>query len=412
MLNPGDQVHLAGTKKPFRLGNRLKGGSGGEGEIFETNVTGTVAKIYHSPASAKQVQKLKWMVAHPPDDPERSRGHASIAWPESLIVRDEAIVGFTMPKGPPGKLMVILSPRQRLAWDPGFLWDALILTAANVATGFGSIHRKGYVVGDVKPQNILLDREARVTFVDNDSFQVIERTGSSDVVHTCDVCSPGYLPPELFGCELRRTTRTVRHDAFGMSVLIYRLLMCNAHPFVGRWRGPGEVPVSDDRCVELGCYVHNEGALMQPLPIVPPIRALPPDVRDLFSRCFDTGLTDPSFRPTADEWRDALHGFLLNLTRCRKYPKRHWKHKHSDFCPWCELLRSKKPADYFGAIPVRRRPAQASRPSTRTRPRQRGPVSGLLHQNPTSNKGRPAALFVKPVRRWLRAVMSRLRRAP
>jgi len=151
------------------------------------------------------------------------------------------------------------------------------LTAANVATAFGSIHRKGYVIGDVKPQNILLDTEARVTVVDNDSFQVVEKASPWDTLHFCNMYSPGYLPPKLFGRDLRSVTRTTSHDAFGLGVLIYRLLMCNAHPFVGVWRGSDDAPDSDDRCVELGCYVHKAGALMRPHPSLPAVRALSPE---------------------------------------------------------------------------------------------------------------------------------------
>ena len=86
---------------------------------------------------------------------------------------------------------------------------------------------------------------------------------------------------------------------FGLGVLIYRLLMCNRHPFSGIWKGPGEEPESDNICIQLGCYVHKEGSLMPPRcrRFHLSLGALSPELRGLFGRCFDAGLHDPS-RPT------------------------------------------------------------------------------------------------------------------
>ena len=62
-------------------------------------------------------------------------------------------------------------------------------------SAFAQVHSREYVIGDVKPQNVLLTRDARVTIIDNDSFQVVEQTRSGEIVHFCEVYSQGYLPP-------------------------------------------------------------------------------------------------------------------------------------------------------------------------------------------------------------------------
>jgi len=317
----------------------------GEGFVYDTNLPGRVAKIYHTPPTNHTVNKLRHMIAHPPDDPERGRGHASIAWPEQLLRHNGQVVGFTMPKAPPGRqLVVAMSPKQRRQWAPDFLWDALVLAARNTATAFEQVHAKGHVIGDVKPENILVSTEARVTLVDNDSFQVVE---SSGVVHYCQVYTPGFLPVELFGRDLKTTRRTAAHDAFGLGVLTYKLLMCGAHPFVGGWRGRGEEPAQDDDCVRLGSFVHLASSPMVPRPTVLPLEALPQEVQALFFRCFAQGQTDPSARPSARDWRLAMEVLLRSLTRCGTYPTRHF-HYHGASCPWCALLHGQQ-VDYFDA---------------------------------------------------------------
>jgi formylglycine-generating enzyme required for sulfatase activity len=296
------------------------------------------------------------MIDHPPDDPEQERGHASIAWPQKLLRDKEGrVVGFIMPKvSADRQLVVAISSKQRREWAPDFLWDSLVLVARNTATAFEQIHAKGYVIGDIKAENILVDGEARVTLVDNDSFQVVE---SSGVVHYCPVCTQGFLAPELFGCDLKATVRTASHDAFGLGVLMYKLLMCGAHPFVGLWQGDGEEPTtSDDECVQMGWYVHRRSSPMAPRPTVPPLEALPAEVQTLFFRCFDQGRSDPSARPSAREWRQALEVLLGVLTKCEAYPTRHW-HYRNVVCPWCALLQ--QGLDYFDAGRLPPQPAQA-----------------------------------------------------
>jgi serine/threonine protein kinase len=335
--------------------------------VYDTDLPGRVIKIYHNPPSNYNVNKLRYMIAHAPDDPERGRGHASIAWPLALLKHNGMVVGFLMPKAPAGRqLVVAMSPKQRRQWAPGFLWDALVLAARNTATAFEQVHAKGYVVGDVKPENILVDIEARVTLVDNDSFQVEEGSG---VVHYCPVYTQGYLPAELFGRDLPATRRTPVHDAFGLGVLMYKLLMCGAHPFVGVWRGRGEEPASDDDCVRMGSYVHRPSSPMTPRSTVPPLDVLPPDIQSLFFRCFDKGQTDPTARPNASEWRRAMEGLFHSLTKCGVYPTRHL-HYRGAICPWCALLKGQD-VDYFdawGRAPVRQStsPVFPSKPKHQT----------------------------------------------
>src|SRR5262245_48582861 len=76
-------------------------GAGGEARIFAVPSDGALAaKIYHRPDDA-QARKLAVMVAHPPRDPMRARGHSSIAWPVDRLLAmggSRRVVGFLMPR--------------------------------------------------------------------------------------------------------------------------------------------------------------------------------------------------------------------------------------------------------------------------------------------------------------------------
>ena len=56
----------------------------GEGQVWETNLDGYLAKIYHDPTPAR-IAKLKVMLANPPSDPMLSHNHVSIAWVSDLL---------------------------------------------------------------------------------------------------------------------------------------------------------------------------------------------------------------------------------------------------------------------------------------------------------------------------------------
>ena len=56
----------ASNGKSVSLGKQIA--SSGEGEVWETNESGYLAKIYHDP-TPERIEKLTVMVANPPADP-------------------------------------------------------------------------------------------------------------------------------------------------------------------------------------------------------------------------------------------------------------------------------------------------------------------------------------------------------
>lgn len=202
-------------------------GQGGEATVYNVaHQPNMVAKIYHKP-SPEQAAKLRAMLLNPPEQPQT---HIALAWPTALLYRqasrlravttvDEtpsagSFVGFLMPKIM-GRHAIfhIYNPamRQQLPYpvDLNFLYR----TATNLAVIVSALHAKGYVIGDINESNILVNRQALVTLIDCDSFQVTDKMGQ---IHRCPVGKPEFTPPELQGVSFKTVDQRPEHDLFGL----------------------------------------------------------------------------------------------------------------------------------------------------------------------------------------------------
>jgi len=303
---------------------------GGEAEIYQVSGQATdsflVAKIYHPQhRTAERRRKLELMIADPPDDPERARGHASIAWPGELVVDARgAFLGFLMPGIDTGTTRKLVDVYNVSSYPKGLTWADLLLVARNLAVALAALHHKGYVVGDLNESNLLVARNDLITFVDCDSMQV--RDNATGQVFRCPVGKGEYSPPELQGVSFGAVDRTPESDAFALAVMISQLLLLGRHPFAG-----GSSPRVEDNILRQDSFLLNGG---QPPAGTPPPNVLPTQLQDLFFRCFREGHADPRRRPTADDWADALDAAHRNLRTCQR-SQVHRYSGHLVDCPWC-----------------------------------------------------------------------------
>jgi len=320
----------ASTGQSVRLGKRIA--SSGEGTVWYTDRQGYLAKLYHSP-TAERVRKLQVMVAHPPVDPMLSRNHISLAWPQDLLNdASRKCVGFLMPAISQGvDLTSVYNPRLRKQKIPRFNWRYLHTTALNIAWIIQEIHAKGHVLGDIKPQNMLVNDQALISVIDTDSFQI--RDPRTEQIYHCTVGSEGFTPAELLGKELATFEQTEVHDRFRLAVLIH-LLLFGDHPFKGKWVGPGDPP-DPTELIRKNYWPYTPGSLIQPGPYTIPLEVVHPEVQQCFLRCFNNGYLAPKSRPTAAEWCNALRTAIADLTVCRQVPN-HWYRQTYKHCNWCE----------------------------------------------------------------------------
>ena len=188
--------------------------------------------------------------------------------------------------------------------------------------------------------------------MDADSFQVRDQQGT---VYRCPVGVPEYTPPELQNKVLAQTDRQPAQDCFGMSVLLFQLLMEGYHPFTGR---PVATSVADVSqlclyCIRWGIFPYEANREVQPPPGAPSFFWLHPDLQQLFIATFLLGRLTPEMRPNALAWARALERAEESLVRCAHNPG-HIFSSHLELCPYC-------PKPHSVAMPSHQGSRQGSR---------------------------------------------------
>ncbi|MBO1058841.1 MAG: hypothetical protein HEQ27_20970, partial [Dolichospermum sp. JUN01] len=305
----------------------------GEAKIWRTNQNGYLAKIYHSP-TPERVQKLAVMIANPPTEPNSHLHHVSFAWPKSALKNAQGdFVGFLMPEIKDGKELIdVYNPRRRQALKLEIDWRFLHTTALNIVSIIEALHAAGYVLGDIKPQNILVNNRALPSIIDTDSFQVINPKNGK--VYHCLVGSEGYTPPELIGKDFDSIEQTEVHDRFRLGVIIYQLLFGGNNPFQGKWTGTGEIPDINELICQ-GLWINGSTNLIAAVARTIPLEIVHPEVQQCFLKCFNDGHKNPNLRPTAREWLEALRTGNDNLTICGRVDSHYYSRTFGN-CYWCD----------------------------------------------------------------------------
>lgn len=385
--------YTTASGKAITLGKKL--GAGGEGAVYDVSgAPHLVAKIYHAHRLNQALaNKVRAMVANPPDDATRQPplNHVSIAWPIDVVMNGRNFAGYVMPKLPKSDdLYDLLQPQQRKKQHGQLNHRHLYRSARNLALAMEAIHQKNYVLGDVNFKNALFNDDALITIVDCDSMQVTEANGT---VHRCIVGMPEYTPPELQGKDFNKEVRTANHDAFGLAVLIFQLLMQGFHPFTGRAKpGTPDVEQSHVYCIQQQIFPYLDNQPYEPPRVAPSIHALPPMLQLLFTRAF----TQTNNRPTPKEWAQVISMVEKRLVQCPN--DTHHYYPSDGACVICEIdynsgrRQRTTPAPRATSsmqVPLNQTPANTSvpnpaaisTPSTTTGPLRPSPIS--TPNNPT-----------------------------
>lgn len=294
------------------LDNAIK--SGGEGIIFNISGEGGLcAKIYHNNANFEELEKkVLAMIENPPADPSWiSKKHRSIAWPMDALYSDNRckdFIGFLMPL-----IDIKLFREAHLYYDPadrirgfggGFTWKHLWVTAYNLVSSIASIHEKKHCVGDLRETNILVAPNSFITLIDCDSFQIFNKN-TGDFFYT-RVGTGEYLPPELMNISFSQTNiNRYYSDLFALGIIIFKLLMNGVHPYQSSGKLVDDAPSIEAKIIK-GYYSYEAIKDVTPPDYAPPYSILPPELQDLFYKCFVIGHKEPSRRPTALEWLSIL----------------------------------------------------------------------------------------------------------
>lgn len=380
-------------------------GEGGEGRVYKVSTaTSLVAKIYREDSiSPEKSRKIQAMALSPVRDPTlNSLGHHSIAWVESLLFEDVArtkFVGYTMPmidRRLFAEGQRCYEPDDRIATFGGdFSWKHLLQAASNLSSCITAIHQEGHRVGDLGGRNFLVSRQALVTLIDCDSFEIHDK--ASGATYPTTVGTSEWLPPEFLAPGDPAGNHLDRYysDLFALAVLVFKFLMLGAHPYAARGAG-----VKGLRSVEAltlaGLFPYQTTRKdIRPPAYAPAYRILPPGIRQLFRQAFVSGHKNPAARPSARQWHHTLQKETLKLRECRASAN-HFFGAHLRSCPWHSdfevgqdpfplhaVPRPRQVPRSKSGTPKRRvvRPATASPPAFR--PQRTSPTPGPSSPSPS-----------------------------
>lgn len=335
----GDFMLRAGDGSTVTLGPVLA--RAGEGTIHEiVGRPDLVAKIFHRDLKGLDAKngKVAAMVATPPKGATQSDGFVVLTWPLQTVEGD-GTSGYLMSRVDTSNAVEIHSvsnPTDRMnplpaapQWTPHITWNHLVSVAANLCLAVETVHEVNAVIGDFQERNILVNDTTRVTLVDCDSMQFTDRSGRQFL---CGVGRPEFTAPELAGLDLASTARRKPSDLFALAVHIHLLLMAGNHPFQrGTWTGGGDQPDALT-LAKSGQWSGGPGSALQSHPLAPTVEFLPDDLQTLFVRAFTHGARNPDARPSAAEWRQALHRVRIgNCARGHQIPI------EAPHCPWCAI---------------------------------------------------------------------------
>ena len=321
--------------------------SGGEGAVHKimspASYKGYCAKLYfHQHRTKRREQKIEFMVKNPlPDTRGLRQGGCIICWPTELLYQHNRFVGFIMPKAfdHSTHLYALCTPAVRklpTVWHSkydrttGSGIEARLKLCVNIAAAINFIHSQGkYVFVDLKPQNILITDDGRISLIDLDSIQIAH---NSKVLFPAQVATPEYVPVEGNHINPSRDIIPESWDRFSLAVVFYELLF-GLHPYAASYQGRYKDSSSVADSIKNGLFVF--GSKKTHVYSRPPLHdnfsRLPDSIQRMFLRAFDDGHANPLLRPKAEEWgrlifaevikfRDQVKGFQP-LKKADKVPQ-------------------------------------------------------------------------------------------
>ncbi|EFC90535.1 serine/threonine protein kinase [Dethiosulfovibrio peptidovorans DSM 11002] len=203
-------------------------GSGGEGTCWLAD-DGRVCKIYRpEKLHSYQEPKLEKMV-------DAGCSTTGICWPRDIL-RDGCgrFVGYVMDRAEGISLHKALFVKPLFERNfPEWTRRNLVDLAIDVTEKICALHGRNVLLGDINPQNIMLDRTGKAYFVDTDSYQLEN--------YPCPVGTANFTAPEIQGKDFKFFLRTKAHEEFALATLIFMILLPGKPPYSHQGGGdPGE----------------------------------------------------------------------------------------------------------------------------------------------------------------------------
>ncbi|MFE2941440.1 hypothetical protein ACFXKG_20605 [Streptomyces sp. NPDC059255] len=326
---------VTGTGREWRLTERI--GSGSEGVVYGVDdARPLVAKLVLDPPDPAAYRRRIARLVRQRREPRTVRLLAATppraAWPmvgvRTASPGADGIDGYVMTdmRHAHRPFAHLLTPLARHAPLPRATWATALSVARSLARLLADLHTEGYVVGDLKPDNLWVDGRGEIGMADVDSWQFTD----GGELFPGRMSTAGYTAPERIGAPAG-TPPDRSSDDFVLAVLVHQLLMGGLHPFAGHPAEGGAYLSYDDNVLHGRCRLLDRTSVLLPR-AVPPLDLLPRRLMDLLRAAFGGS------RPTAQAWAEALAAETApgRLRTCAANAL----HVHTverPWCPWCDL---------------------------------------------------------------------------
>ncbi|MCU0391505.1 MAG: hypothetical protein MUE81_10335 [Thermoflexibacter sp.] len=287
--------------------------SGGEGAVYHIlepkSLSKQIVKILKpSKRTPEREEKMKYMLAHLPayaNDPSNA-----LIWVKELVYEDGKFVGYTMDMAKGVKLEYLCGSKiaksigkdyqkYDFKYKEAYFWRLKV--AFSLAVAVVQLHQTNqYVAVDLKPDNIIVQPDGRVSLIDMDSIEVIE---NQQVLYPASAHTPEFAPWESL--QIGKDLIPENWDRFSLAINIYKLLF-GVHPFTGTCKAPYESCNNVEQLIQNGLFPFLKEKYFEVIP-PPHKRFLQSDleIQNLFLKCFDMDTPAPQ-RPTAMNWCETL----------------------------------------------------------------------------------------------------------
>ncbi|MGL4654577.1 MAG: protein kinase domain-containing protein [Sarcina sp.] len=205
---------------------------GGEGTIyaFTGNNDKEVIKIYHNKVLEKHKEisdKISYMV-------QKRISKEGICWPKAYVTDyKDKIIGYVMEKAY-GKDMATSITASYITKKGEFTENWTRVELVKIILDFLDkvkyLHDNNILIGDINQRNVMISDKVKVYLVDTDSYQIDDK-------YRCNVGMPNFTAPEIIGKKYDSFTRTVKHESFAVSTLLFMVMLVGKEPYACKGGG-------------------------------------------------------------------------------------------------------------------------------------------------------------------------------
>lgn len=186
--------------------------NGGEGSVYRTYNNMMVKIFKKENITYVNFKKLSEMI-------EMNLYNPFICWPRDLVYVNDVFVGYVMDEVKGAETLLSL----RLQSFSEYTHPERFEICYNFLKHIKYLHDKGILIGDLKPDNVLVKSPSEVYFIDCGCYQIND--------YACPVCHPEYTKRVFKKDELKKQLRTVEDEYYPINKMAFEIMIMKNHTY-------------------------------------------------------------------------------------------------------------------------------------------------------------------------------------